>query len=224
MSTGSLRILRSTRAEDGSVGSARYSTSVQQKVIPDEGGARENLDHGLGEILGHRQHGARIVHGHPNGCAHRRLLFGCVMDETLSGHLAVDGDNSYDDDEQAYCQPRAGFIVENPVCRCHQRWCEFIPKALQKDPDDRFQNFDELKRCAHGVEPAITKEIKDLLFLKRQHKALSKKKKSLKKRILMSVWTVVLVALSIFGLMTYDQMSINSIQGISKKFEGKIVT
>lgn len=191
------------------------------KVISDEGGARENLTM-TGEILGTPAYMA------PEQCMGTQTdvrtdvySFGCVMYETLSGHLAVDGDNSYEMmnkhiNHAPVSLSKSGVPVPPKLVR-------IVSKALQKDPDDRFQNFDELKDALLGVEPAIAKEIKDLLFSSGSTK-LSKKKKSLKKRILMSVWTVVLVALSIFGLTTYDQMSINSIQGISKKFEGKIVT
>ncbi len=55
-----------------------------------------------------------------------------------------------------------------------------ISKAFAKDPDDRFQNFDDLKDALMGVEPAITKEIKDLLFPQAAAQNF-RRKKSLKK-------------------------------------------
>lgn len=189
------------------------------KVISGEGATREHLTM-TGEILGTPAYMA------PEQCMGAAMdrrtdvySFGCVMYETLSGHLPVEGDNSYEMmnkhiNEVPLSLSKIGVPVPPKLVR-------IVNKAMQKDPDDRYQNFEELKDALQGVEPAISKEFKDLIF-SGSKKRLSKKKKSLKKRILLSAWTMLLASIAVSGLVAAFKSASNQDKEIAKQLEGKV--
>lgn len=191
------------------------------KVISDDGAAREHLTM-TGEILGTPAYMA------PEQCMGAAMdrrtdvySFGCVMYETLSGHLPVEGDNSYEMmnkhiNEVPLSLSKVGVPVPPKLVR-------IVNKAMQKDPDDRYQDFAELKDALQGVEPALTKEFKDLIFSGSQTK-LSKKKRSLKKKILLSAWTILLVAIAVIGVVEAFKAAVNHDKEIAEQFAKKITS
>lgn len=191
------------------------------KVISDEVGLRENLTL-TGEIMGTPAYMApEQCTGSTTDVRTDVYSFGCVMYETLSGRLAIDGDTSYEMmnkhiNEAPLSLSKSGVPVPPKLVR-------IVSKALQKDPDDRYQDFVELKEALQGLEPAISKEFKRLIFSGGNTK-LSKKKKTLKKRILLSTWSLALVAIAVAGLVICYNTSFMQEREIAKQYEGKTIT
>ncbi len=189
------------------------------KVISEESGQRENLTL-TGEVLGTPAYMA------PEQCMGTAVdvrtdiyCFGCVMYEVLSGCLPLAGDTSY--------EVMHKHINESPISLSKsgapvpQRLVRIVSKTLQKDPDDRYQNFDDLKDALVGVEPTISSELKSILFSGSSVK-LSKKKKALKKKIVLAAWSGFLVFIGVSGLLSYEHVhQVHDVE-ISKKYADKI--
>lgn len=189
------------------------------KVISEEAGQRENLTL-TGEVLGTPAYMA------PEQCMGAAVdartdiyCFGCVMYEVLAGRLPLDGDTSY--------EVMHKHINESPISLSKsgapvpQRLVRIVSKTLQKDPDDRYQSFDELKDALVGVEPAISSELKSILFSGTNAK-LSKKKKALKRKIVLSAWFCFLLLISVLGLLGYEFSQRARNGEIVKKYADKI--
>lgn len=189
------------------------------KVISEEAGQRENLTL-TGEVLGTPAYMA------PEQCMGTAVdvrtdiyCFGCVMYEVLAGRLPLDGETSY--------EVMHKHINESPISLSKsgapvpQRLVRIVSKTLQKDPDDRYQNFEDLKDALIGVEPAISSELKSILFSGSNAK-LSKKKRALKKRIVLSAFFVLLVVGSVSGLLGFEYLQRVRNGEIMKKYADKI--
>ena len=189
------------------------------KVISEEEGQRENLTL-TGEVLGTPAYMA------PEQCMGTAVdvrtdiyCFACVMYEVLSGSLPLDGETSY--------EVMHKHINESPISLSKsgapvpQRLVRIVSKALQKDPDDRYQNFGDLKEALLGVEPTISAELKSILFSGSNLK-LSKKKKALKKKVVLGAWISFLILISGVGLVVYEHVQRVREVEISKEYAGKI--
>lgn len=208
------------KAEDGTE-TVKILDFGLAKVVSDEGGSREHLTM-TGEVLGTPAYmSPEQCTGGPIDFRTDIYSFGCVMYEVLSGRLPIEGDNSY--------EMMNKHINEAPVSLSKSgaavppRMVKIVAKALEKDPADRFEDFDDLKDALRGLEPGITAELKDILFSGSNTK-LSKRKKSLKKKILLSFWCFVLLSISAVGLVYYENRSKQMKQAIAAHFGEKIET
>ncbi|MCC7527507.1 MAG: serine/threonine protein kinase [Candidatus Melainabacteria bacterium] len=188
------------------------------KVIADGDGQRENLTM-TGEVMG------TLAYMSPEQCLGTAMdvrtdiySFGCVMYEVLSGQLPLIADTSYEQMNKHINEVPISLSKSGPSVP--PRLVRIVSKSLQKDPDDRFENFQDLKDALLGVEPAISKEIKAILFSGGNAK-LSKKKKSLKKKLLLSLWALALSSISLTGLLTFEQFDNMRKEGIEKQYSGK---
>lgn len=189
------------------------------KVVSDEENNREHLTM-TGEVLG------TPAYMSPEQCTGGAIdyrtdiySFGCVMYEVLSGRLPIEGENSYEMmnkhiNEAPLSLSKSGVSVP-------PRLVKIVTKALEKDPGDRFENFDDLKDALKGLEPGLTAELKDILFTS-SHAKLSKRKRSLKKKILLSFWSCVLISLGLVGLFIYELQINQQKQAIAEQFAKKI--
>lgn len=208
------------KAEDGTE-TVKILDFGLAKVVSDESGSREHLTM-TGEVLGTPAYmSPEQCTGGPIDFRTDIYSFGCVMYEVLSGRLPIEGDNSY--------EMMNKHINEAPVSLSKSgaavppRMVKIVAKALEKDPADRFEDFDDLKDALRGLEPGITAELKEILFSGSNTK-LSKRKKSLKKKILLSFWCFVLLSISAVGLVYYENRSKQMKQAIAAHFGEKIET
>jgi serine/threonine protein kinase len=208
------------KAEDGTE-TVKILDFGLAKVVSDEGASREHLTM-TGEVLGTPAYmSPEQCTGGPIDFRTDIYSFGCVMYEVLSGRLPIEGDNSY--------EMMNKHINEAPVSLSKSgaavppRMVKIVAKALEKDPADRFEDFDDLKDALRGLEPGITAELKEILFSGSNTK-LSKRKKSLKKKILLSFWCFVLLSISAVGLVYYEHRSKQMKQAIAAHFGEKIET
>lgn len=189
------------------------------KVISGDGSGSEHLTM-TGEVLGTPAYMA------PEQCMGSAMdlrtdiyCFGCVMYEALSGKLPLAGESSY--------EVMHKHINETPITlsKCGvsvpPRLVRIVDKALQKDPDDRYQSFEELKDALMGVEPKLSSEIRAILFSGGNAK-LSKKNRAFRKKLILSVWSVFLLFVSFAGLLAYERNQAIHRSEISKQFAGKI--
>lgn len=208
------------KAEDGTE-TVKILDFGLAKVVSDEDGGREHLTM-TGEVLGTPAYmSPEQCTGGPIDSRTDIYSFGCVMYEVLSGRLPIEGDNSY--------EMMNKHINEAPVSLSKSgaavppRMVKIVAKALEKDPADRFEDFNDLKGALRGLEPGITAELKDILFSGSNAK-LSKRKKSLKKKILLSFWCFVLLSISAVGLVYYEHRSKQMKQAIAAHFGEEIET
>ena len=206
------------RAEDGS-DTVKILDFGLAKVVSDEENNREHLTM-TGEVLGTPAYmSPEQCTGGPIDFRTDIYSFGCVMYEVLSGKLPIDGDTSYEMmnkhiNEAPRSLSKSGATVP-------PRMVKIVNKALEKDPGDRFESFDELKDALKGLQPGITAELKEILFSGSNAK-LSKRKRSLKKKILLSFWCGVLVACGCVGLLIYENRSKQQKQAIAAQFGEKV--
>lgn len=189
------------------------------KVISGDGSAHENLTL-TGEVLGTPAYMA------PEQCMGTAMdlrtdiyCFGCVMYEALSGKLPLEGDSSYEVmhkhiNEAPITLSKSGASVPTRLVR-------IVNKALQKDPDDRYQNFEELKDALMGVEPDFTSEIKSVLFSGRNAK-LSKKNKAFRRKVFLASWCAVLLFTAVAGLLVYERGQAVRKDQIAKRYANKL--
>ncbi|MBP9089828.1 serine/threonine protein kinase [bacterium] len=208
------------RAEDGS-DTVKILDFGLAKVVSDEGGTRENLTM-TGEVLG------TPAYMSPEQCTGGAIdfrtdiySFGCVMYEVLSGRLPIEGDNSYEMMNKHINE--APLSLSKSGATVPPRLVKIVAKSLEKDPADRFGNFEDLKDSLQGIEPSITAELKEILFSGSNIK-LSKRKRSLKKKVLLSFWCCILLAMSAAGLVYYENRSNQMKQAIAAHFGEKIET
>ncbi|MFA7336151.1 MAG: serine/threonine-protein kinase [Candidatus Obscuribacterales bacterium] len=208
------------RAEDGSE-TVKILDFGLAKVVSDEGGGREHLTM-TGEVLGTPAYmSPEQCTGGPIDFRTDIYSFGCVMYEVLSGRLPIEGDNSYEMMNKHINE--APLSLSKSGAAVPPRMVKIVAKALEKDPGDRFEGFDDLKDALRGLEPGITAEIKEILFSGSNTK-LSKRKKSLKKKILLSFWCFVLLSISAIGLVYYENRSKQMKQAIAAHFGEKVET
>ncbi|MDZ4835857.1 MAG: serine/threonine-protein kinase [Candidatus Melainabacteria bacterium] len=206
------------QAEDGSE-HVKILDFGLAKVISGDEANRENLTM-TGEVLGTPAYMA------PEQCMGTVMdmrtdiyCFGCVMYEVLSGKLPLIGDTSYEVMHKHINEAPISLSKSGPAVP--PRLVRIVSRCLQKDPDDRYQTFEDLKDALMGVEPAITSEIKTILFSGSNVK-LSKKKKLLKKKVFLSMWTFMLFSLGLVGLLAFEHwQNVQKIE-IKKQYADKI--
>ena len=188
------------RAEDGS-DTVKILDFGLAKVVSDEENNREHLTM-TGEVLGTPAYmSPEQCTGGPIDFRTDIYSFGCVMYEVLSGNLPIVGENSYEMMNKHINE--APLSLSKSGATVPPRLVKIVTKTLEKDPGDRFESFDDLKDALKGLEPGITAELKDILFSGSKAK-LSKRKRSLRKRILLSFWSCVLFLFGISGLLIYE--------------------
>jgi len=206
-----------TKADDGSERIKILDFGLA-KVVADTDGQRENLTM-TGEVLG------TPAYMSPEQCMGTATdvrtdiySFGIVMYEILSGKLPLVGDNSY--------EVMNKHIHETPVLLSKNessippRLVRIVTKALQKDPDDRYQTIEELKDALSGVEPRISEELKSIIF-SGGSKKLSKKKQALKRKVMLSVWAVALASIGFISLLTIEYFGTQHKQKVAEEYANK---
>ncbi|MDP3510879.1 MAG: serine/threonine-protein kinase [Candidatus Melainabacteria bacterium] len=205
------------RAEDGS-DTVKILDFGLAKVVSDEENNREHLTM-TGEVLGTPAYmSPEQCTGGPIDFRTDIYSFGCVMYEVLSGRLPIEGDNSYEMMNKHINE--APLSLSKSGAAVPPRLVKIVNKALEKDPADRFESFDELKDALKGLQPGLTSELKEILFSGSNNR-LSKRKRSLKRKILLSFWCSTLVASGFVGLLIYENHSKQLKQEIAARFGEK---
>jgi len=189
------------------------------KVISGDGSASENLTM-TGEVLGTPAYMA------PEQCMGTAMdlrtdiyCFGCVMYEALSGKLPLEGDSSYEVMHKHINEAPITLSKSGPSVP--PRLVRIVNKALQKDPDDRYQSFEELKDALMGVEPNLTSEIKSILFSGANAK-LSKRNRAFRRKVFLASWCALLLVIAFTGLLVYENSQTVRKKEISKRFANKL--
>ncbi|CAN5152129.1 hypothetical protein BH11CYA1_BH11CYA1_16790 [soil metagenome] len=206
------------RAEDGS-DTVKILDFGLAKVVSDEENNREHLTM-TGEVLGTPAYmSPEQCTGGPIDFRTDIYSFGCVMYEVLSGTLPIVGENSYEMMNKHINE--APLSLSKSGATVPPRLVKIVTKTLEKDPGDRFESFAELRDALKGLEPGITAELKDILFSGSNSK-LSKRKRSLKKKILLSFWSFVLCTFGLGGLLIYELQVNYQKNAIAEQFAKKI--
>jgi serine/threonine protein kinase len=85
---------------------------------------------------------------------------GCVMFETLCGAVPFDGDSVMSTMNLHASEPVPELLnLHGELVDCPASLYGAIKKCLEKDPDDRFQDFDELHDCLVDIQEKLALEL-----------------------------------------------------------------
>lgn len=134
-----------TRAEDGSEMVKLLDFGVAKWVSPD---ADENAQHltKTGVVFGSPPYmSPEQCLGQTPDARSDIYSFGCVMYHTLTGHGAIDGDNSLEILHKQISDPPLRFSALTPSTYVPASFESVVFKALEKKPEDRYQTMEALK-------------------------------------------------------------------------------
>ena len=126
------------------------------KMLPRKGKPMQQLTH-TGEIFG------TSLYLSPEQCAGKSLdkrsdvyAFGCVMHEVLTALPPFVGMNLLDTMQKHINEPVVPFSQSAPELKIPEAMEQIVAKALAKQPEDRYQDMNELKQDLLALEAAST--------------------------------------------------------------------
>lgn len=135
---------------------------------------------------------------------------GCVMFETLCGAVPFDGDSVMATMNMHASAPVPELKkADGQAVDCPPRLLAAIRKCLEKDPDDRFQNVDELRDCLVDIQDKLALErVEEKISREAVAQAKQDKQDRAARATKSAALAVAAVAIvSVIGISVYKMMS-----------------